>query len=101
MAQLGFRTVNGMVGRVDKLDGRAAVEHWKARGLDFAHLPRRPNVPSGVATYCNEKQDHGLDRALDHKLIAAARAAIERKEHVSIELPIANSNRTVGAMLSN
>ncbi len=61
MAQLGFRTVNEMVGRVDKLDGRAAIEHWKARGLDFEHLLHRPNVPSGVATYCQEAQDHRLD----------------------------------------
>ena len=101
MAQLGFRTVNEMVGRVDKLDGRKAVEHWKAQGLDFEHLLHRPNVPSGIATYCKESQDHRLDRALDHKLIEMSKAAIENKEPVSFELPIQNSNRTVGAMLSN
>ena len=101
MAQLGFRTVNEMVGRVDMLDGRKAIEHWKARGLDFEHLLHKPNVPAGVATYCNETQDHGLDRALDHKLIEASRRAIEDGQPVTIELPIANSNRTVGAMLSN
>jgi glutamate synthase (NADPH/NADH) large chain/glutamate synthase (ferredoxin) len=101
MAQLGFRTVNEMVGRVDKLDGRKAIEHWKARGLDFSRLLHRPNVPAGIATHCCEKQDHGLARALDHTLIEQGRRAIERKERVTLELPIRNSNRTVGAMLSN
>jgi glutamate synthase (NADPH/NADH) large chain/glutamate synthase (ferredoxin) len=101
MAQLGFRTVNEMVGRVDKLDGRKAVEHWKARGLDFEKLLHKPNVPAGIATYCRETQDHGLDRALDHTLIERGRRAIEHQERVTIDLPIKNSNRTVGAMLSN
>ena len=63
MAQLGFRTVNEMIGRVDVLDGRKAIDHWKARGLDFSTLLHRPNLPSGIATYCCETQDHGLDRA--------------------------------------
>ena len=101
MAQLGFRKVSEMVGRVDKLDGRKAVEHWKAKGLDFAHLLHRPNVPAGVATFCNEAQDHGLEGALDHELIERSREAIEGREKVSIALPIRNGNRTVGAMLSS
>jgi glutamate synthase (NADPH) large chain len=101
MAELGFRTVNEMVGRVDKLDGRAAIEHWKARGLDFSHLLHKPNVPSGIATYCSETQDHGIDLALDHTLIEKSRPAIEDGQPVHIELSIRNSNRTVGAMLSN
>ena len=63
MAELGFRTVNEMVGRVDMLDGRAAIEHWKARGLDFSALLHRPKVPAGVATYRREAQDHGIERA--------------------------------------
>jgi glutamate synthase domain-containing protein 2 len=96
MAQLGFRTVNEMVGRVDRLDGRKAIEHWKARGLDFSALLHRPNVPSGVATYQCELQDHGLDKALDHQIIELARPALEEKQPVSIELAIHNSNRTVG-----
>jgi len=101
MAQLGFRTVSEMVGRVDMLDGRKAVEHWKARGLDFSALLHKPNVPPGVATYCCERQDHGIEKALDHTLIDLSRDAIEKKDSVRIELPIRNSNRTVGAMLSN
>jgi glutamate synthase (NADPH) large chain len=101
MAQLGFRTVNEMVGRVDMLDGRTAVDHWKARGLDFSALLHKPNVPSGVATHWREQQDHGIDRALDHKLIELSLSALENQEPVQIELPIRNSNRTVGAMLSN
>ncbi len=100
MAKLGLRTVNEMVGRVDLLDGRKAIEHWKARGLDFAHLLYKPMVPAGVATYCRESQDHGLEKALDHKLIEMSRAAIEEQKPVRIEHEIHNSNRTVGAMLS-
>ena len=61
MAELGFRTVNEMVGRVDKLDGRAAIEHWKARGFDFSALLHRPQVPEGIATYCCEAQDHAIE----------------------------------------
>jgi len=101
MAELGFRTVNEMIGRVDMLDGRQAVEHWKARGLDFSALLHRPNVPSGVATYCKETQDHSLDRALDHQIIEMVRPALDEKQPVSIDLEIHNSNRTVGSMLSN
>jgi glutamate synthase domain-containing protein 2/glutamate synthase domain-containing protein 3 len=101
MAELGFRTVNEMVGRVDMLDGRKAIEHWKARGVDFSHLLHKPNVPRGIATYCQEEQDHGLENALDHRLIAQAMNAIETRQPVTIEASIRNSNRTVGAMLSN
>jgi glutamate synthase domain-containing protein 3 len=90
-----------MVGRVDMLDGHAAIEHWKAHGLDFSHLLYKPNVPSGVATYCQEPQDHGLENALDHQLIALSRDAIENGTPVEMDMKIRNSNRTVGAMLSN
>jgi glutamate synthase domain-containing protein 2/glutamate synthase domain-containing protein 1/glutamate synthase domain-containing protein 3 len=100
MAELGFRTVNEMVGRVDMLDGRKAIEHWKARGLDFASLLHRPQVPEGIATYCREEQDHGIDRALDHQLIALSEAAVEKQEPARLDLSISNANRTVGAMLS-
>ncbi|HLF70884.1 MAG TPA: glutamate synthase large subunit [Dehalococcoidia bacterium] len=101
MAQLGFRTINEMVGRVDMLDGKKAVEHWKARGLDFTPLLHRPNVPAGVSTYCNERQDHGIENALDHSLIEQSKAAIESGVPVHIKSPLRNSNRVVGAMLSN
>jgi glutamate synthase domain-containing protein 2/glutamate synthase domain-containing protein 1/glutamate synthase domain-containing protein 3 len=101
MAQVGVRTVNEMVGRVDLLDGRKAIDHWKARGLDFSALLHKPDVPAGVATYQCEQQDHAIDRALDHRLIELSRDAIETKAPVTIDLQIRNSNRTVGAMLSN
>ncbi len=100
MAELGLRTVNEMVGRVDLLDTRAAIDHWKARGLDFSALLYKPNVPETVATYCCEEQDHGIDKALDHKLIQLSLNAIESQEPVEFDLPIRNSNRTTGAMLS-
>ncbi len=100
MAKLGFRTVNEMVGRVDMLDERAAVDHWKAKGLDFGALLHRPIVPAGVATYCQEVQDHGIEQALDHALIELSKPAIESGQQVSIDLPVRNSNRVVGAMLS-
>jgi glutamate synthase domain-containing protein 2 len=83
MAQLGFRTVNEMVGRVDMLDAKKAIDHWKARGLDFSALLHRPQVPEGVATYCCEVQDHSLDKALDHKIIALSQDALEHRKPVS------------------
>jgi glutamate synthase (NADPH/NADH) large chain len=82
------------------LDGRKAIEHWKAKGLDFGALLHKPNVPEGVATYNRESQDHGLAGALDHTLIAMARPAIENQTPVHFKTTIANSNRTAGAMLS-
>jgi glutamate synthase domain-containing protein 2/glutamate synthase domain-containing protein 1/glutamate synthase domain-containing protein 3 len=101
MAELGFRTVNEMVGRVDMLDGRQAIEHWKAKGLDFSALLHKPNVPAGVATFQCELQDHSLERALDHQIIEMVRPAIENQQPVDLKLDIHNSNRTVGSMLSN
>jgi glutamate synthase domain-containing protein 3 len=89
-----------MVGRVDMLDAKKAIDHWKARGLDFSALLHRPQVPEGVATYCCEVQDHSLDKALDHKIIALSQDALEHRKPVSFDLDIRNSNRTVGAMLS-
>ncbi len=101
MAQLGLRTVNEMVGRVDLLDGRKAIEHWKARGLDFAALLHKPTVPAGVATYCREAQDHGLDGRPRPQAHRAEQIAPSKScKPVRIELEIHNSNRTVGAMLS-
>ena len=100
MAQLGFRTVNEMVGRMDKLEPRRAIEHWKAKGLNLTPMLQLPEVPEGIATYCCEGQDHGLDKALDHALIELSRNALESREPVEIKLPIYNSNRVVGTMLS-
>ena len=101
MAQLGFRKVTDMVGRVDALDPREAVEHWKAQGLDFSRLLyRQEAVTEGENVYCCRDQDHGLVHALDHKLIELAQPALKKRQPVEINLPIRNSNRTVGAMLS-
>ena len=100
MARLGFRTVNEMVGRVDRLVPPRDVDHWKARGLDFSALLHRPDVPESVATYCCESQDHGIEHALDNRLIEMGRRSIESGLPTLIELPISNANRTVGAMLS-
>ena len=100
MAQLGFRTVDEMVGRVDRLDMRRAVDHWKAKGVDLGRILYQPPVRDGVAIRHGESQDHGLDRAMDRDLIAAAAPALERGEPVRIDRAITNVNRTVGAMLS-
>ncbi len=100
MAEMGFRTVNEMVGRMDRLDTREAVAHWKAQGLDFSNLLHKPEVPDSVATYRREEQDHGLERALDNELIELCVDAIDAKKTVSLDLPISNRNRTVGTTLS-
>ncbi|HUW84806.1 MAG TPA: glutamate synthase large subunit [Phycisphaerae bacterium] len=101
MAELGFRTINEMVGHVDMLDVRKAVDHWKAKGLDFSRILYKPEMPPHVGTYCMQPQDHGLQQALDHELIARAQPALERGERVKLNLPIRNINRTVGTMLSS
>ena len=101
MANMGFRTVNEMVGRTDSLDARKAVEHWKAQGLDFTDLLARPQVPDNVATFCCEKQDHRLEMALDNQLIELCAPALEHMSPVEVKLPISNSNRTVGTTLSS
>jgi len=100
MAQMGFRTFDEMVGRVDMLDTRAALDHWKAKGLDLSMLLYNPQVPLRIARRCVQAQDHGLDQALDYKLIDHAREAIEGGAPIVIKLPIRNIHRTVGAMLS-
>ena len=100
MAQTGFRTVAEMVGRVDKLETRQAVDHWKAAGIDLSRLLVIPPRAERVQTYCCAVQDHGLERALDHQIIAQAQPAIDHGTPVRIDLPVSNSNRTVGAMLS-
>jgi glutamate synthase (NADPH/NADH) large chain len=101
MARMGIRRFEDLIGRSDLLDMREGIEHWKARGLDFSRILYAPTVPAGVARRHCEEQDHGLDRALDHKLIELAGPALERGERVRIDLPIRNVNRTVGTMLSS
>ncbi|HWA59992.1 MAG TPA: glutamate synthase large subunit [Caulobacteraceae bacterium] len=100
MARLGFRTLDEMIGRVDRLDARPAVEHWKARGVDLSRLLYQAPAAPGVAVMNTETQDHGLDKALDRDLIEAAKPALESKQPVRLERTIRNVNRTVGAMLS-
>ena len=100
MAQMGFRTFDEMVGRVDMLDPRAALDHWKAKGLDLSMLLYNPQVPLRIARRCVQAQDHGLDQALDYKLIDHAGDAIDGGAPIVIKLPIRNIHRTVGAMLS-
>jgi glutamate synthase (ferredoxin) len=100
MAELGFRTVDEMVGRVDMLDVEPAVDHWKARGLDCSAILYNPPVPSRVARRCVHLQDHGLDQALDHKILGAARVALDTLIPVEVKLPVRNVHRSVGSMLS-
>jgi glutamate synthase (ferredoxin) len=100
MAALGFRTMEEMIGRVDRLNFREAVDHWKARGLDYSAILHQPVEPqSGAALHCTTEQDHGLDDALDNELIAKCGDALEHQLPVSLTLPIRNVNRTVGTML--
>jgi len=102
MASLGFRTINDMVGHVECLRPDAAIEHWKADGLDLTPLLAPAKKPhEGVDVYCTVAQDHGLEDALDQELLGLCKGAIENAERVDLELPIINTNRTVGTILSN
>ncbi|WP_456418239.1 glutamate synthase large subunit, partial [Thiolapillus sp.] len=100
MAKLGFRSVEEMIGQVDRLDMRRAVDHWKARGLDYSRLLAKPEAAPGDKVYNCEEQDHGLEQALDNQLIQQAQSALESGEAVQIEVDIHNYNRSLGAMLS-
>jgi len=102
MASLGFRNVNEMIGRVDVLEADNAIKHWKASGIDLAALLSPAIKPHDkVEVYRTKAQDHGLDKALDNEIIKRAKATIESGERVSIELPVVNTNRVVGTMLSH
>ena len=102
MAQLGFRTVNEMVGRVDALDTSRAAAHWKARKLDLKPvLHEAESAFMNQDLYCSSRQDHGLDKALDQQLIAQCREALDSKTPVRFSMKIANTNRTVGTMLGH
>jgi glutamate synthase (NADPH) large chain len=100
MAEMGFRTVDEMVGRVEMLDAEAAVEHWKARGLDYSAILYSPPVPSRVARHCVHSQEHGLQQALDHQLVEHSLDALLSLNSVEINLPVRNVHRSVGTMLS-
>ena len=101
MARLGFRTVDEMVGRRDKLDARQAIEHWKAQKLDLTPVLHMPEVPAHVAVRRVQSQDHGLEKALDNLLLELAKGALEHQTPVELQLPIRNANRTVGTILGS
>ena len=101
MAALGFRTLAEMIGHVEVLDTRAAVDHWKAAGLDISPILAVPQNPYGQSMHQSVGQDHGLRDALDVELIRLAQRAIRDGQHVEIDLPIRNTNRTVGTMLGH
>ena len=100
MAELGYRTFNGMIGQMQMLDRRQLIAHAKATGLDFSKLFMKPDVPASVAIFNCERQDHKIRDVLDRKLIARSQAALERREPVRMAFPIRNTDRTAGAMLS-
>ena len=101
LAQLGYRSLDEIVGRVDLLDMRRAVDHWKAQGLNLSAILYEPDVPADVPRRKVIEQDHGIDRALDNELIRMCAPALERREVVDITIPVENTNRTVGTMLGS
>jgi glutamate synthase (NADPH/NADH) large chain len=102
LAALGFRSIAEAIGHVEALDVRAAVDHWKAEGLDLTPILMPADNPyEGQDRYCTKSQNHGLELALDQELLTLAEPALERGEHVRIELPIRNVNRTVGTLLGS
>ncbi|MDP6582232.1 MAG: glutamate synthase large subunit, partial [Vicinamibacterales bacterium] len=101
MATMGFRTMEEMIGRVDRLDTAEAVDHWKAKGLDLSQILHNPDVPETVGRRATRAQEHGLERALDNTLIERCAPAIERQTPMSFSVPIFNVNRAVGTMLGS
>src|SRR3954465_14937010 len=101
MAHLGFRTIEEMIGRTDRLEAKKAVDHWKAKGLDFSNILYQPDVGPEVGRFCQMKQDHGIDRSMDMKqLLELSNPEIERGDTLIAELPIRNVNRVVGTITS-
>ena len=102
MAQLGFRQMNKMIGRVDRLEVRKAIDHWKAKGLDYSRILHQPEVPTTVGRFCQIGQDHGLNKALDNTILLRLCApAIEARQKVVATLPIHNVNRVVGTIVGS
>ena len=102
MAQLGFRTINEMIGHTECLEARHAIEHWKARSVDLSQILYQPQAPESVGRYCQIAQDHGLESTLDNRvLLELCRPALERGERVNASLPIRNINRAVGTILGS
>ncbi len=102
MADLGFKTVNEMIGRVDCLETDIAIDHWKRNGLDFSNILKpAEKIFKNTEVFHSKDQNHGLEKALDNELIRKSKEAIEKGDKVNFEVPIVNTNRTVGTMLSN
>ncbi len=101
MAEMGFRKFDDLVGRVDMLETEEVIDHWKIKGLDLTNILHKPDVPDHVAIRHVDKQDHGLENALDNRLIESCREAIDNKTFTSFDCRIKNTNRTVGTMLSS
>ena len=102
MAKLGFRTINEMVGRSDKLEMNKAIDHWKLKGLDFSNMLYQPVVPEGGGLYCQIKQNHKIEKSLDlTELLGQCGPALERQEKVEITTTIRNTNRVVGTIVGN
>jgi glutamate synthase (NADPH) large chain len=100
MAELGIKKMDELIGRTDLLEVNGDIVPWKAKGIDFSKILYKPKMPDSVETRCTKKQDHGIDKILDHELIKLAKPAIEHAQSIEHELVIKNSNRTTGAMLS-
>jgi len=100
MAKLGFRNMNEMIGRVDKISEKKVVNHWKAKGLDLSNILYRPDMPKRISPYCVIAQEHGLEKSMDYKLIEMAKASIENGLKTVANLEIENVNRSVGSMIS-
>jgi glutamate synthase domain-containing protein 3 len=101
MASLGYRRMDDMIGHVEVLETRTAVDHWKAKGLDFSRILARPDVPSGTSLRCTQQQQHDFSLSLDRELVLRAKPALETGQKVRLFMSIRNCNRTVGATLSS
>ncbi len=101
MAQLGFRTVNEMVGQVQKLDRKKAIDHYKAAGIDLTPILHQVDVPKGTKFYNTQKQQHNVDKSIEFEILEKAHPALFRKEKISLDFPIHNTDRAIGAIMSN
>ncbi|MGB5498365.1 MAG: glutamate synthase large subunit, partial [Maribacter sp.] len=101
MAQLGFRTVNEMVGQVQKLDRKKALDHYKAAGIDLTPILHQIDVPKGTKFYNTQKQEHDVDKSIEFEILEKAHPALFRKEKISLDFPIHNTDRAIGAIMSN
>lgn len=101
MAQLGFRTIDEMIGRVDVLDVNKAISHFKSKGLDFSKILAKPEIPEGCSVFCTTSQTHDFSLSLDPGIIAKCADALENRKPVKLSMPIRNCNRTAGTTLSS